>query len=201
MGKVTLKAFRGPELEPWIDPLGDVRIRVFREFPYLYEGSLDYERDYLKTYVESERSLVVLAFEGDRVVGATTCLPLADEGPEFQKPFADQGYDIDSICYFGESILLPEFRGRGIGSSFFQVREAHAQSMTGFKHTTFCAVDRPEDHPLRPSSYTPLDPFWTKQGYERRPELKAHFTWKDLDEATESPKPLTFWLKRWPRAC
>ena len=31
---------RGPELEPWIDVLGGLRIAVFREFPYLYEGDL-----------------------------------------------------------------------------------------------------------------------------------------------------------------
>ncbi len=201
MGTVALKEFRGPELEPWIDALGDVRIRVFREFPYLYDGSLDYEREYLRTYLQSELSLVVLALDGHQVVGATTCLPMTDGGPEFQQPFLDYGYDVEAICYFGESILLPEYRGRGIGVSFFEKREAHAQSMDGIRITTFCAVDRPLDHPLRPGDYVPLDAFWTKRGYTRQPKLKTHFTWKDLDEEAESPKPLTFWLREWPASC
>lgn len=201
MGTVALKEFRGPALEPWIDALGEVRIRVFREFPYLYDGSLEYEREYLRTYLDSERSLVVLAFDEDRVVGATTCLPLADEGPEFQNPFLDHSHDIDSICYFGESILLPEYRGRGIGVAFFEKREAHAQTLDGIRISTFCAVDRPADHPPRPKDYTPLDSFWNHRGYTRRAELQTQFVWKDLDEAAESPKPLTFWTKHWPAAC
>jgi len=63
--------------------------------------------------------------------------------------------------------------------------------------TTFCAVDRPDDHPLRPAGYRPLDEFWTSLGYQRRPELRATFVWKEIGEATESPKHLTFWTKDW----
>jgi GNAT superfamily N-acetyltransferase len=136
--------------------------------------------------------------DGDRVVGATTCLPLSDEGPEFQEAFVKAGYDIDTICYFGESILLPEYRGQGIGKAFFAHRQAHACSLPGVRLTTFCAVDRPSDHPLRPANYRPLDGLWTAQGYIRHPELQATFVWKEIGEATESPKTLTFWLKSWP---
>ncbi len=42
-----LRQLHGQELGPWLDVLGKLRIRVFREFPYLYDGSLEYERDYL----------------------------------------------------------------------------------------------------------------------------------------------------------
>ena len=186
----------GPELEPYIDGLGRLRITVFREYPYLYDGSLEYEREYLTSYLKSPRSLVALVLDQDQVVGATTCVPMADEGPEFQQAFINAGYDMQTICYFGESILLPEFRGRGLGKEFFQRREAHARKHA-FQITTFCAVDRPGDHPRRPAGYTPLDGLWTKQGYTRHPELQATFVWKEIDEAVESPKTLTFWLKHW----
>ncbi|HEY1052717.1 MAG TPA: GNAT family N-acetyltransferase, partial [Prosthecobacter sp.] len=162
----------------------------------LYEGSQEYERDYLRTYTRSARSLVVLAFDGDRVVGATTCLPMVDEGPEFQEAFAKAGYDLSTICYFGESILLPEYRGHGFGKEFFTRREAHVREL-GLKLSTFCAVDRPVDHPLRPAGYRPLDEFWRAQGYARRPELQATFVWKEIGEDEESPKTLTFWTKAW----
>ena len=193
-----LQEFHGAELEPHLDALGALRISVFREYPYLYEGTLDYEREYLRTYANSARSLVVLAFEGESVVGATTCLPMSDEGPEFQKAFIDGGYSINQICYFGESIILPAFRGRGLGKEFFARRESHAQRH-GFGLTTFCAVDRPAGHPLRPGDYRPLDDFWTRQGYTRHPEFQATFVWKEIGEAAESPKTLTFWTKPWPK--
>lgn len=191
---LRLQNFHGPELEPHLDGLGALRIAVFREYPYLYDGSLEYEREYLRTYVNSPRSLVVLAFDEERVVGATTCLPMADEGPEFQAAFVQGGYDLATICYFGESILLPEYRGHGIGKEFFARREGHARQH-GFTLSTFCAVDRPADHPLRPAGYRPLDEFWRSQGYEKHPELQATFVWKEIGEEAESPKTLTFWVK------
>lgn len=186
--------FHGSELERRLDALGRLRIEVFREYPYLYDGSLEYEREYLKTYCRTDRSLVVLVFDGGEVVGATTCLPLADEGPEFQEAFLKAGYDLSGICYFGESILLPAYRGRGIGKEFFRRREEHARRL-GLRIAAFCAVDRPPDHPRRPAGYEPLDAMWKKQGYTKHPELRATFVWKEIGEAAESPKTLTFWLK------
>lgn len=193
---LRLQNFHGAELEPYIDALGALRIAVFHEYPYLYVGSLESEREYLPTYSRSAGSLVVLAFDGDRVVGATTCLPMVDEGPEFQAAFVKAGYDLSTICYFGESILLPQYRGHGFGKEFFTRREAHVRSL-GLKLSTFCAVDRPADHPLRPAGYRPLDEFWRAQGYTKHPELQATFVWKEIGEETESPKTLTFWTKEW----
>ena len=198
-GHPQLLELHGAELEPWLEALGALRIRVFREFPYLYDGTLDYEREYLRTYVRSSRSLVVLAIdENGKAVGATTCIPLEDEGPEFQESFIKHGFDIHDVLYFGESILLPEWRGHGTGKEFFQHREAHAQRLD-VKWTAFCAVDRAMDHPMRPANYRPLDSFWTAQGYKKHPLMQATFVWKETGEAAESPKTLTFWLKSWTR--
>lgn len=191
---LRLQNFHGAELAPHLDALGELRIAVFHEYPYLYAGTLEHEREYLGTYVRSSGSLVVLVFDDDRVVGATTCLPMLDEGPEFQAAFVQAGYDLSTICYFGESILLPAYRGRGIGKEFFVRREAHVRKL-GLKLSAFCAVDRPAEHVLRPQGYRPLDDFWRSQGYVKRPELQATFVWQEIGEETESPKTLTFWTK------
>ena len=195
--ELEIREVHGLELEPFIEGLGRLRIAVFREYPYLYDGTLADEREYLKTYLDSPRSLVALVLHAGEVVGATTCLPMTDEGPEFQAAFVNGGYDLATICYFGESILLPAYRGRGLGKEFFRLREAHAQTL-GAKITTFCAVNRPADHPLRPADYVPLDGLWEKQGYVKHAELQAIFEWKEPDEQGESAKSLTFWLKHWP---
>jgi len=188
---------RGEALAPWLEALGGLRIRVFREYPYLYEGTLDYERDYLAVYQKSRDGLVFLVTDdAGNAVGATTCLPLADEGPEFQEPFLNAGMDVAEVFYFGESILLPEWRGRGIGKLFFDRREAHAKQL-GYRVTAFCAVDRPDEYPLRPAGYRPLDGFWQSRGYVKQPGLRARFAWKEIGEPTESPKTLTFWTRAW----
>lgn len=108
------------EINPWLEALADLRIEVFREFPYLYDGSHDYERRYLRTYAESHRGVLVVALAGDEVIGAATGLPMTDESEAFRRPFMAQGLDVDGIFYFGESVLRQSWRGRGIGVDFIR---------------------------------------------------------------------------------
>lgn len=194
--QLLVKTFSGTALGAYVRELAQLRIQVFRAFPYLYDGDLDYESRYLQTYLRSPRGVIVLVFDGSRIVGASTGLPLADETPNVAMPFVDRGYNPSEIFYFGESVLLPQYRGQGLGVRFFEEREAHARRLEQFRWTAFCAVDRPEDHPRRPPDYTPLDRFWENRGYHREPHLKAVFSWRDLDDATETEKPMTFWMHR-----
>ena len=188
-------SLRGAEVSPYLEELGRLRIAVFLEYPYLYEGDLDYESEYLKVYARSERSLVVLLQCEGVVVGATTCLPLEDESGEFLAPFSGSEIDPAAVFYLGESVILPEYRGCGAGRKFFELREAHARRLGGFRFTGFCAVDRPDDHPLRPEGYRPLHSFWEKNGYGRREDLRCELAWKEVGEVSKSNKTLTFWLK------
>lgn len=182
------------EIESWLDAVAELRIRVFAEFPYLYDGNMDYEREYLATYRESARAVIVGAWDGDRLVGASTGTPMEDHADDFAQAFADQDLDISKIFYCAESVLLPEYRGRGIGGKFFDHREAHARAL-GWEWSAFCAVIRPEDHPARPAIHTPHDGFWTKRGYATLPGAIAQFSWKDIGNANETRKPLQFWIR------
>lgn len=195
MASMNIQVFHGSAIAPYIGDLARLRIAVFRAFPYLYEGSLDYEAQYLATYADSPESLFVLAFDGDRIVGASTGMPMADETVEVKAPFLAGGWDPGCIFYFGESVLLPEYRGQGVGVRFFEEREAYARRLGRFRWTAFCAVERPVDHPRRPRDYVPLDDFWTRRGYRHRPELQTTFSWRDLDDDKDTAKPMSFWIK------
>jgi hypothetical protein len=198
---VRVESLKGSTLENAIPDLARLRIEVFRDFPYLYEGSLDYEKNYLQIYVKSKEAVVIAALDGDKIIGAATALPLEDEADYVQKPFRDaqqeNKMDISKIFYFGESVLLKNYRGLGIGNSFFDGREKAARIDTKYNITTFCAVQRPEDHPMRPAKYRPLDEFWKKRGYHKEPKLQATFHWKDIGEKEETGKPMIYWLKEW----
>ncbi|MDH4442794.1 MAG: GNAT family N-acetyltransferase [Rhizobium sp.] len=191
---LTLRSFSGRDAIPHFDDLARLRIAVFRDFPYLYDGDSDYERHYMETYARSEGSLFVLVFDGETIVGASTGTPMTAETDEVTAPFLAAGHDPAQFFYFGESVLLPAYRGQGIGVGFFDRREAQAKKL-GLRFAAFCAVERPLDHKRRPADYQPLDAFWAKRGYTRHPELHTTFSWRDLDEAAESPKPLTFWIR------
>ncbi len=193
---IEVRRFSGSDATAYIRDLARLRIEVFREFPYLYAGSLDYESDYLRTYLDVADSVVVIARDGDRVVGVSTGLPLVAETDNVKQPFLAQRRDPGKVFYFGESVLQRAYRGRGLGVRFFDEREAHARTCARFDYAAFCAVHREADHPRRPADYVPLDAFWINRGYRKHPELRTTFSWQDLDEASASPKPMVFWLKR-----
>ncbi len=193
--QIEIDTVSSNEITPWLEDMAKLRLQVFHEFPYLYEGTLGYEADYLRKYARSEMSVFVLAKVNRKVVGAATGLPLADADPEFQAPFKKQGLDVAQYFYFGESVLDKDFRGRGIGHMFFDAREAFAWQHE-FRLTTFCAVERPEHHPMRPTNYRPLDKFWEARGYQKHPELRTSYSWLDIGDTEETAKPMVFWIKK-----
>lgn len=193
---MRIETFSGHSIEPWLDAVAELRIRVFRDWPYLYAGDHGYEREYLRHFQSSSMSVFVVVFTGDgQVVGCSTGLPIGEAHEEFRQPFRQAGYPLDRTFYFGESVLEPKLRGRGVGHIFFDRREDHARQL-GHELTTFCAVVRPDDHPLKPADYQPLDGFWRKRGYEPSPALTTQFAWQDVDEREETDKPMQFWIKR-----
>ncbi|WP_232830523.1 GNAT family N-acetyltransferase [Oceanicella sp. SM1341] len=196
---VETRALTGSALTQALPDLARLRIEVFRAFPYLYEGSEDYEQGYVRAYAESRDALVVAALDGSRIVGAATAAPMEDHAAEFAAPFEARGLRLPDILYFGESVLLPEYRGRGLGHAFFDAREAHARAL-GRPLCAFCAVIRPPDHPARPEGYRPHDAFWGKRGYVPEEGLVAEYSWRDIGAAGESAKPMQFWLRATPAA-
>jgi GNAT superfamily N-acetyltransferase len=168
---------------------------VFRAFPYLYDGDLDYEARYIASFAASPNALVVAAFDGASVVGASTAAPMATQMDEVTTPFRARGEDLSRCFYFGESVLRASYRGQGIGVRFFEEREAHARAC-GASIATFCAVVRAADHPARPKDYVALDEFWRHRGYAPAPGLLCHIAWKEIGEREESPKAMQFWTKR-----
>ncbi|HEY0275532.1 MAG TPA: GNAT family N-acetyltransferase [Paenirhodobacter sp.] len=189
---MEIRTLTGTMLESVLDDVAGLRIAVFRDWPYLYDGSLDYERRYLDHYRTSPQAIVVGAFDGARLVGAATGTPLEDHANDFATPFAATGLALTEVFYCAESVLLPGYRGQGLGHAFFDAREAHARAI-GRRFSAFCSVVRPADHPSRPAAYRPLDPFWRKRGYAPMPGVVAHFNWTDLGCDTQSEKPLQFW--------
>ena len=195
MEQLRQKLVTGTDIAELIPQLGELRIRVFHDFPYLYDGSLEYEKKYLQVYTQHPLSIAFGVFDGDQLVGATTGMPLSAESKEIQRPFIERGLNTDEIFYFGESILLDPYRGRGIGHLFFDVREKHALE-NGFKTTAFCSVIRPEDHPLKPADYRSNHDFWKKRGYSEQ-NYSCSMFWLDRNEKQETEKELTFWTKEW----
>jgi len=188
---------QGAEIEQILPDLAFLRITIFCDFPYLYDGRVDYEYQYLQRYVNHPKAMVFALYDADKMVGATTAMPLADESQEIIEPFVTQHWPLSAGFYFGESLLLPKYRGQGWGHRFFDERERYALQDNSIDYTCFCAVERPINHRLRPTDYSSNDAFWLKRGYEKQLQLQCQMCWKDIAEEHETAKILTFWTKHW----
>ncbi len=173
-----------------LDDIAQIRMTVFREWPYLYDGSLAYERQYLQAYTTQD-ALCVAVYDGDRMVGASTGSRMDDHAADFASALPEN-YPVEHTFYCAESVLLPEYRGRGLGHMFFDHREDHARTL-GLSSSVFASVVRPESHPARPMAYRPLASFWAARGYEPLQGSIAKFSWTDVGENGESVKMLQMW--------
>ncbi len=183
----------GASLREALPGLAQLRIEVFREFPYLYDGTLDDEEGYLKAFAASQDGIIVSAEDGAHLAGCATGSALSSH-PDLAILFRAANYDPGKVFYCAEFVLLPDYRGQRIGHAFFDWREAHAERC-GYRYSAFCAVIRPDDHPLRPETYSPLDPFWNNRGYRKVPGLVAQLSWKETGQAQESDHSMQFWIR------
>jgi GNAT superfamily N-acetyltransferase len=192
---ITIARYAGKGLVPHLPVLARLCTAVFREWPNLYEGDGRYDADHLRSIADSPASLLLIASDGAEPIGASTCLPLRDATPDVQAPFHARGWSPGNFFYLAESVILPRYRGRGMGGQFFAMREAHARLVSDCAFTCFCAIMRPPDHPARPADATSLDAFWRRQGYSPVPGLQCSMAWREIGATDESDLTLQFWIK------
>ncbi|WP_313456901.1 GNAT family N-acetyltransferase [Stenotrophomonas sp.] len=186
----------GADMLPWLEHVARLRIAVFRDFPYLYDGDMAYEREYLQALSQAAGGVLVLALdESGAPVGASTGMPLVESETAIREPFQQAGLAEAPIFYCGESVLLPAYRGRGLGHRFFDEREEHARSLPGVRTNAFASVVRAADDPRCPADYHSNHAFWKGRGYREHSQLRATLAWKEVGATVQSDHALSFWLR------
>ena len=86
MTEIEVTTVTGEALTPHLAAVARLRVEVFAEWPYLYEGQPGYEERYLRHYAQSPGAAVVLALAGGEAVGAATCQPAAMKARAVARP-------------------------------------------------------------------------------------------------------------------
>ncbi|MGE3850135.1 MAG: GNAT family N-acetyltransferase [Planctomycetota bacterium] len=204
---MKITELRGASVADDIEHVGRFRLRWFREWPYLYDGTMEYEQHYLQCFADEPRSLLVLVHDdgdgdgGGSLMAVSTSLPLladADILAGVPQLFREAGHDPADFYYYSETLVDPAHRGRGVGQAIYARREAEARRL-GFSRVCFASVVRTADDPRRPASYRGNDRFWGLQGFARaEPPLTITFKWPTIQadgRTVEQANTLEFWLR------
>ncbi|CAO3433345.1 GNAT family N-acetyltransferase [Azospirillum endophyticum] len=195
LGDIRVERLAGTALAGRLEELAVLRLAVLGEFPYLYPGSAAYEERYLSGLASLPGGLILAAFDRHRMVAAATGAPLDQELDALRDPFIHAGRDPRSIFYFGEVVVLPSHRGRGIGTALLEIGESHIRGGARFASAAFGEIVRSTDHPRRPKAYRTPDAAWRRLGYRLEPEIGGTLSWCDACDREETAKPLRFWGK------
>ncbi|QVL55435.1 MAG: GNAT family N-acetyltransferase [Simkaniaceae bacterium] len=193
--KIELFQLIGNKILPYIAEIAKLRIQIFHEWPYLYEGCLEYEKKHLQTYTKTQESLVIIAKHGNRIIGAVTGVPAKDSMQEVQKALENASFPLETTYYLGEILLLDEYRGSGIGSQLYRFFEDSVRKKNRYHTVVLCEINRSDTDKRKPLSYEGLDVFWHHFQYKRSAKIKTSFSYQEIGSDKETPHPMVFWEK------
>ncbi|MDR3581557.1 MAG: GNAT family N-acetyltransferase [Oryzomonas sp.] len=192
--EITEQLLTGTAIADVLDDLATLRLDIFPEYPYLYQGRREDELTYLGTYAEAPDACVILAYDGLAVIGAATGMPLIHEGAQMIDVFTGISFPLDEIYYVGELLFRLGYRNCGLGQRLLDQLESHIRSL-GCYHRLICAtVERPGDHPLRPRDYIPITRFLARTGFTHLSGITTHFIWRETD-GDKRDHTMQFWCK------
>lgn len=196
---IEIFSLRGKEILPFAEDLFTLRIAIFKEFPYLWEGKIEEEKNsiYNKKFLESEDAVMVIAKDKrtKSIIGIASANSLKNEISDLQNILLQRGLNPAEFFYFRESMLLPEYRGLGIGKIFLQEREKIAKQHPQINHITFFCVERDHNDPRKPHDYRSPYLLWHKEGFKKRDDIHHTFEWKIVEEEKPIPNKIVFWIK------
>ena len=191
---ITMKIMTGSAAEERLDALATLRLDIFREYPYLYDGLREDELKYLRLYVETSDAFLIMVTDAEQVAGAATGTPLCSENQSLLKPFIGTYHPVNETFYVGELLFYPAYRGRGLGLQLLAIVEEHVRTMGKYRYLTCATVARPVSHSLRPEDYVPIDRFLSHTGFVKLSGITTSFSWKEIDGISRE-HPMQFWIK------
>ncbi len=198
---IHINVFKGPEAAPYIRPLSEMRVKAFAEFPYLYEGNVEDDFAYAHLYASDPQGMIVVAFEGDQIVGVRSGCPVPAHTIVMDESrcqmLEDHGIQAKAYYYCGEIIVDPAFQRKGIATQLMTRFIEEVKEM-GFPGMIAITSIKPDDHPLRPHDYFDSGLFLKKFGFEKSPiTFTAEWPTRQGDGTVKTQEnELAFWVRK-----
>lgn len=197
---IMVEIFTGKDTSNFINLIAQLRIKHFREYPYLYEGNMELEKQYLQAYAADVRSIFVIAKVNDEITEVSTGIPLVSSSvllKDAETIFRENGLEPNEYYYYGEVIILPEHRGLEILVKMLAAQNKKVREW-GYKYITGLTVIRGEKHPLKPDDYKSPDKLGHYFGYNKS-GFTIKYSWPTIQKdghVKNMSNALEFWLKK-----
>ena len=197
---IDIQIYQHASLAPEIGVLAEFRVRFFREFPYLYVGTEDYEQNYLADYLANPTTRLIVARDAGKVIGIATGAMLSTElniVGKVETLLQQHGIKPHSCFYLGEIILEPEYRSRGISKQVLELLK-NAGREQGAERFCFLTVAREPNDIRCPADYISSDVIFEKYGFIKT-DVSVTFEWPTIQadgQVENTANRLYFWIDR-----
>lgn len=193
-GNLHVETYKGAEIAPYTNKIVQLSNDLFKKYPYLYDGSDAEYTKHLTSYAQSKHGVVSIAFDGNKVIGVATGIPLSEAWEKYQQPFRKKGENIDKIFYLGELLVSPEYTGKGLGQQMTKNVEQFAKGR-GYTTITAQVIDEKSVKETAPQNHYSMTNVLKKLNYQERPEINLVSYWTNVNESKESPHQMLYWTK------
>lgn len=194
----TFKLIQGPDLKNEIEHLAHQRLTLFKEYPYLYHGTLEQEIEYCSWFCDLSTTALAIAYCDDKPVGLVSGTSFVDFSTHFTGSydlFKNAGLAPETFFYVAEVLIDPVYRNQSLAKKLFKLIETYAHEVG---YTSMCLVEEShEQHPLKPIDYQSLDLFFTKLGYYKT-DLVISYSWSTIQidgSLQDEDHAMNYWLK------
>lgn len=189
--------------EDILDKVRDIalfRIKYFKDYPYLYEGSLEYEEEYLCEYSKDQKSLVITIHNKEKkIVGVSTSIPLISSAKivtTAKDLFLSSGLNPSNFFYYGEIILDYSIRQKGLSRKIYNLQDMHAHRL-GYRSIAIATVIRDGEDSLGQRSRIFADPLWTALGFKKT-DILFSYNWPTIfpdGSIQNTDNKMVYWVK------
>lgn len=192
---ISIEVLKGPEVIPYLQKLAELRIEFYRNYPYLYEGNITDEETYLNMYAKSKDSLLVIAKNGDEIVGAVTGIPMLESKEENKQLYAQKQIPAEHIFYLGELVLSQDYQKSDLLERLYLQLENAVKGLERYSLLAVCEIERSPEDTKKPVSALSSEVLWANRGFTKQPQLYTTDAWKDVGDLEKSDHHLFFWYK------
>ena len=195
---IDIRTYSGESLATEIGVLADFRLRYFREFPYLYVGTEVSEREHIAEYIANPTARLIIARDGVKIIGVAIGTMLSTESDilhRIAEPLQQLGIVTEQCYYFGEMIIVPEERSKGIGKQMLEALKDAGREQ-GAERFCFLSVAREPDDVRRPADYFDSVMIFHRFGFEKT-DISVTFEWATIQadgSVKKSPNRLDLWI-------